>query len=116
MLDVQLGGLRGVMRGMVQMALRGVRVVRRGFMVVSFVMCCGFAMVPSRMVIVGNRYRIGVGGDLIIAIDGKPVDGQDALRNALNQKRPGEAMVLTIFRGNRTVKVTITLGSAAEAL
>ena len=31
-------------------------------------------------VIVGNRYRLGIGGDLIIAIDGNPVDGQDALR------------------------------------
>ena len=70
---------------------------------------------PNRAVIVG-RYQLGIGGDLIIAIDGKPVDGQDALRNALNQKRPGETMVLTIFRGNRTMKVTITLGSAAEAL
>jgi len=71
---------------------------------------------PSRMVIVGNRYRIGVGGDLIIAIDGSPVDGQDALPRAMNQKRPGESMVLTIFRGNRTQKVTVTLGSAPEAL
>ena len=47
----------------------------------------------------GNRYRLGIGGDLIIAIDGKPVDGQDALRRALNQKRPGDTIVLTIFRG-----------------
>jgi S1-C subfamily serine protease len=70
---------------------------------------------PNRAVIVG-RYQLGIGGDLIVAIDGKPVDGQDALRNALNQKRPGEAMVLTLFRGNRTMKVSITLGSAAEAL
>ena len=70
---------------------------------------------PDRAVIVG-RYQLGIGGDLITAIDGKPVDGQDALRNALNQKRPGESMVLTVYRGNRTMKVTITLGSAAETL
>src|SRR3984885_14721853 len=71
---------------------------------------------PSRSVIVGGRYRIGIGGDLIIAIDGKPVDGQDALTRAMSQKRAGEMMVLTIFRGNRTMKVTLTLGSAPEAL
>ena len=41
---------------------------------------------------------------------------RDALRRALNQKRPGDKMVLTIFRGTRTSKVTITLGSAPEAL
>jgi S1-C subfamily serine protease len=71
---------------------------------------------PSRSVIVGNRYRLGIGGDLIIAIDGNPVDGQDALTRAMSQKRPGEKMVLTIFRGNRTMKLTVTLGSAPEAL
>jgi putative serine protease PepD len=71
---------------------------------------------PSRSVIVGNRYRLGIGGDLIIAIDGNPVSGQDALTRAMSQKRPGERMVLTIFRGNRTMKVTVTLGSAPEAL
>jgi S1-C subfamily serine protease len=71
---------------------------------------------PSRSVIVGNRYRLGIGGDLIIAVDGNPVSGQDALTRAMSQKRPGEKMVLTIFRGNRTMKVTVTLGSAPEAL
>jgi putative serine protease PepD len=59
---------------------------------------------------------VPVGGDLVIAIDGKPVDGQDALRKAVNQKRPNENMILTIFRGGRTMKVTVTLGSAPEAL
>ena len=38
MLDVQLGGLRGVMRRMVQVTLRGVRVVGRLSMVAGFVM------------------------------------------------------------------------------
>jgi putative serine protease PepD len=70
---------------------------------------------PDRNVIVG-MYRVPVGGDLIVAIDGKPVDGQDAVRKALNQKRPNETMVFTIFRSGRTMKVTVTLGSAPEAL
>jgi S1-C subfamily serine protease len=70
---------------------------------------------PSRTVIVG-MYRLGIGGDLIIAIDGKPVDGQDALRTVLNQKKPGETMEFTIFRGGRTSKVKVTLGSAPETL
>ena len=63
-----------------------------------------------------GRYRLGIGGDLIIAIDGNPVEGQDALTRAMSEKRPGEKMVLTIYRGNRTMKVTVTLGSAPEAL
>ena len=70
---------------------------------------------PTRSVIVGP-YRLGVGGDLIIAIDGVPIDSQDALRKALNQKRPGEVMALTIFRDGRTMKINVTLGSAPETL
>ena len=71
---------------------------------------------PTRSVIVDNRYRLGIGGDLIIAIDGAPVDGQNALINAMSQKHAGDNMVLTIFRGNRTMKVTVKLGSAPETL
>ncbi len=71
---------------------------------------------PNRSVIVGGRVQLNIGGDLIVAIDGNPVTAQDALRKALGQKRPGDMMVLTIYRGNRTMKVTITLGSAPETL
>lgn len=69
---------------------------------------------PARSVIVG-MYRLGIGGDLIEAIDGKPVD-QDALRRAMNAKKPGDAMEFTIFRNGRTSKVKVTLGSAPEVL
>jgi hypothetical protein len=37
------------MRGMVQVTLRGVRVMGRLMMVAGFVLRCGFAMVPSRV-------------------------------------------------------------------
>ena len=70
----------------------------------------------TRVVIVGGRIRLGIGGNLIVAIDGNPASSQDALQRALSQKRPGEKMVLTIYRANRTMKVTVTLGSAPEAL
>jgi S1-C subfamily serine protease len=69
----------------------------------------------DRVVQVG-MYRLGVGGDLITAIDGVAVDGQDALRMAVNRKRAGDKMELTIVRGRRTIKVPLTLGSAAEPL
>lgn len=70
---------------------------------------------PNRIVTLGFN-QLGIGGDLIIAIDGKPVDSQDALSHALIQKRGGESMQLTIFRGGRTMKVDIKLGSAPEKL
>ena len=34
---------------------------------------------PEQMVVVGN-YRLGVGGDLIVAVEGHPVDSKDALQ------------------------------------
>jgi S1-C subfamily serine protease len=62
---------------------------------------------------VGN-YRIPVGGDLITAIDGKPVEEQDAVTRALSRKHAGEIMSLTIYRNGRSMEVKVTLGEAPE--
>jgi hypothetical protein len=51
MLHVQLGSFLGVVRGMVQVALRGVRVVSRLVMVAGFMVRCRFAVVPSRVIV-----------------------------------------------------------------
>jgi len=64
----------------------------------------------SRSVVIYN-YRIPVGGDLIIAVDGRPVAGRrDALSSALSRKRPGDSLDLTIYRAGRTMKVKVPLG------
>ena len=70
---------------------------------------------PTERVIVGN-YPLGIGGDLIIAIDGEPVTSSDALKRALNRKRGGDVMELTVFRTGRTMKVKVKLGSAPQRL
>jgi S1-C subfamily serine protease len=67
----------------------------------------------SRVVNFGFN-RLGIGGDLIVAIDGKPVDGQDTLTKTMAQKRAGEMLALTIYRDGRTMKMNIKLGSAVE--
>jgi S1-C subfamily serine protease len=61
-------------------------------------------------------YEIPVGGDLIMSIDGRAVEGRDALSRALNHKRPGDAMDLTIFRNGRTSKVHVRLGEGPTSL
>ncbi len=71
---------------------------------------------PTGSVIAGGVMQIGTGGDLITEIDGKPVEAQDALRRAMNQKKAGDKLVLTILRGGKTSKIVVTLGSAPEAL
>jgi serine protease Do len=51
-----------------------------------------------------------VGGDLITAIDGKPIDRYDAISRALARKRAGDTVEMTVFRNGRTINVQIKLG------
>ena len=70
---------------------------------------------PTDRVIVGN-YRLGVGGDLIMAVDGRPVEGQDSIERVLTRKRAGDTLDLQIYRNGRTQKVQVRLGEAPQAL
>ena len=58
---------------------------------------------------IGNAELL-VGGDLIMAIDGKPVQRDDAISRALATKRSGDTLELTIFRNGRTTNVRVKLG------
>ena len=62
---------------------------------------------------VGNA-QLGVGGDFITAIDGKPVTDDDALRSVVARRRPGDAIDLTIYRSGRSMHVKVTLGEAPD--
>ena len=68
---------------------------------------------PEQMVVVGN-YRLGVGGDLIVAVEGHPVDSKDALQRALNDKHGGDILNLTVYRNGRNVAIHVTLGEAPQ--
>jgi S1-C subfamily serine protease len=70
---------------------------------------------PSRNVIVWN-YRIGIGGDLIQAIDGQSVEGNDSLQKILNRKRGGDSLDLTVWRDGRKQQIRVKLGSAPQVL
>lgn len=51
------------------------------------------------------------GGDLIIAIDGRPVTSfGEMLSYLINNKAPGDQVTLTILRDNKEKEVTLTLG------
>jgi S1-C subfamily serine protease len=69
----------------------------------------------KRSVIVGN-YRLGIGGDLIIEIDGKPADSQDALARALTRKRVGDTLGLVVIRDGKRQKVSVKLGESSAVL
>ncbi len=67
----------------------------------------------KQSVVVGN-YELGVGGDLIMAIDGKTVDRSDAISTTLAKKRAGDVIELTIYRGGKQSTVKVKLGEAPD--
>ncbi len=67
----------------------------------------------KEVVQIGNA-ELMVGGDLITAIDGRPIDRYDAISRALARKRVGDIVELTIFRSGRTMNVKVTLGDTGK--
>ena len=61
-----------------------------------------------QVVDIGNS-ELGVGGDFILAIDGQPVQRQDALTQAIEKKRVGDTITLTVFRSGRTLQIPVKL-------
>jgi S1-C subfamily serine protease len=56
-----------------------------------------------------------LGGDAIVALDGKPVHTSAQLADAIARRRPGDRLTLETVRGDSTRDVQITLGSAPTA-
>ncbi|HEV2388570.1 MAG TPA: trypsin-like peptidase domain-containing protein [Candidatus Acidoferrales bacterium] len=63
----------------------------------------------DRMALIGFQ-QILIGGDVLVAVDGRKVASQMDLELALNQKLPGDRVTLTIERNNRTLQIPVTLG------
>ena len=68
---------------------------------------------PRQVVVVGN-YQLGVGGDLIMEVEGQPVEGNDSLVRVMNRKHGGDVLSLTVYRGGRKEKVQVRLGEAPQ--
>jgi S1-C subfamily serine protease len=62
---------------------------------------------------VGNE-RLGIGGDFITAVDGKPVTESDELARAIARKRPGDTITVKIFRAGKSLDVPVKLGEVPE--
>ena len=57
-----------------------------------------------------------MGGDYIVAVDGQAVTTRMALTRALERKKAGDLLTLTIVRGRRKLEVKVTLGEAPQQL
>jgi S1-C subfamily serine protease len=57
---------------------------------------------------------IMIGGDLIVAINGEPVESQQALAQVMNKHRAGDTVKVTIYRGKKQLEVSVVLGEARD--
>jgi S1-C subfamily serine protease len=57
---------------------------------------------------------IMVGGDLIVGVDGQPVQDQQQLEQFMNNHRAGDQVKVTIYRGKRRMDLEVTLGEARQ--
>jgi S1-C subfamily serine protease len=53
--------------------------------------------------------RVLVGGDIITHVDGKPISSSGDLRLALEEKRPGDTVKITIYRGRSKLEKSVLL-------
>jgi S1-C subfamily serine protease len=54
--------------------------------------------------------RFYIGGDVITAIDGQKVSTQLDVNLALNKKRPGDSVTVTVYRGGKKLDISVKLG------
>jgi S1-C subfamily serine protease len=57
---------------------------------------------------------IMIGGDLIVAVDGKKIESQQDLAQVMNGHRAGDTVNVTIFRNKKKMDVSVVLGEARE--
>jgi PDZ domain-containing protein len=53
-------------------------------------------------------------GDVVLSVDGTPVDGGGALRDAITSKKAGDTLHLVVRRDGKRVPVTVTTVAAAD--
>jgi S1-C subfamily serine protease len=65
----------------------------------------------TRSVLAGLQ-ELRIGGDVLIAVDGRAVASQVDLNLLLNRAQPGNTITLTIIRGGKQIDVRVKLGEA----
>ena len=62
----------------------------------------------TQVVVAGESYTLG--GDLLVAVDGRPTPTPDDLRAALARLEPGDGITVELWRGDQWREVEVTLG------
>src|SRR5947209_1480860 len=58
---------------------------------------------------------ITAGGDLIVAVDGKPINTPDDIATAIAADKPGQTIQITFYRGSSKKTVSVTLGNRPQS-
>ena len=66
--------------------------------------------VPAQL----NGNSIQLGGDIIVAVDGKPINSSDALASTIGAMKPGTTAKLTILRDGKRKQVEVKLGNRPQ--
>jgi S1-C subfamily serine protease len=59
-----------------------------------------------------GNYPIMLGGDLLVAIDGQPLEDQQDLSHVMQNHRSGDTVTVTIYRGKKRMDIKVVLGEA----
>ncbi len=62
----------------------------------------------NRRIVAGMRYMM-IGGDILVAVNGLKISSQLDLNLALNRKRPGDSISVTLYRGSEKMDVKVAL-------
>jgi S1-C subfamily serine protease len=62
---------------------------------------------------VGNT-PILLGGDLIVAIDGKPVNDPQEISAIMDKHQAGDTISVTFYRGRKQITLKLILGEAQD--
>lgn len=60
--------------------------------------------------VLAGLQELRIGGDVLIAVDGKPITSQIDMNLLLNRAWPGETVTLTIVRDGKKMDITVKLG------
>jgi S1-C subfamily serine protease len=55
---------------------------------------------------------ITLGGDLIVAVDGQPIEEQQDLSHVMQNHRSGDTVTVTVYRGKKRMDIKVVLGEA----
>jgi S1-C subfamily serine protease len=60
--------------------------------------------------VLAGLQELRIGGDVLVAVDGKPITSQMDLNLLLNRAKPGDSVTLTIIREGKKMEVPVKLG------